>query len=276
MAGPLKATIPATEVRTFKSRNVAQEYRVSIALPYSYLSEPLKRYPTIYLVDANFYFGMVTELTRTMTFCGEIPETIVVGIGYPLDEPLSDAFKQMYALRSRDFTPVVDRKQEEKDAKWLKVNRVRTGGAARFLQLIKSELIPMIETEYRASSTGRILVGHSYGGLFVLSALFQQPELFKGYVASSPSLWYGNKVMFKRESQFSKTHKALPLKLYLGVGELEENTDLHMVSNTIQFAACMESREYKDFTLVKQIIGNCGHCESTSSTFQAGLRAVLV
>jgi len=275
MTSSLKATIPATEVRTIKARNVNQEYRISVALPHSYLSKPRKRYPTIYLIDANLYFGMVTDLTRIMPLCERFPETIVVGIGYPVDEPLDDALKQIGILRSRDLTPVVDKKREEKDAKELKVDRVRTGGAKRFLQFIKTELIPIIEAEFRTSSTDRVLAGHSYGGLFVLYALFHQPKLFKGYVAGSPSLWFGDKVTFKYESQFAKTHKTLPVKLYLGVGKLEESAESQMVSNMIQFAALLESRRYKDFSLIKQIVDNCDHCATTAPTFQAGLQAVL-
>ncbi len=275
MTTPLEATLLGTEVRTIKSRNVNQEYRVSVALPNSYLSKPRKRYPTIYLIDANWYFGMVTDLTRIMPVCGRFPETIVVGVGYPVDGPLDATFKQVVALRSRDFTPVVDKEREEKDAKELKVDRVRTGGARRFLQFIKTELIPVIEVGFRASPTDRILAGHSYGGLFVLYALFHQPKLFKGYVAGSPSLWYGDRVTFKYESRFAKTHKTLPVKLYLGVGELEEDAESHMVSNTIQFAACLESRKYKGFSLIKQTVSNCDHCAFTAPTFQAGLQAVL-
>lgn len=275
MTTPLKAAILGTEVRTIKSRNVNQEYRVSVALPYSYLSKPRKRYPTIYLIDANWYFGMVTDLTRIMPLCERFPETIVVGVGYPVDEPLDANFKQVAALRSRDLTPVVDRKREKEDAKELKVDRVRTGGARRFLQFIKTELIPVIEAGFRASSTDRILAGHSYGGLFVLYALFHQPKLFKGYVAGSPSLWYGDRVTFKYESRFAKTRKSLPVKLYLGVGELEESAESRMVSHTIQFAASLESRKYKGFSLIKQTVSNCDHCAFTAPTFQAGLQAVL-
>jgi len=271
----LKATIPATQVITIKSKHVNQEYRVSVALPYSYPSKPRKRYPVIYVIDANFYFGMVTEMTRIMALCGGFPETIVVGIGYPVDEPLDTAFNQIAALRSRDLTPVVDKEREAKDAKEMKVDRVRTGGARRFLQFIKSELIPTVELEFRASPADRILVGHSYGGLFVLYALFHQLKLFSGYVAGSPSLWYRDRVTFKYESRFAKKNKSLPVKLYIGVGELEEDTESLMVSNVIQFASRLESRKYRGFSLTKQIMDNCDHCAFTAPTFQAGLQAVL-
>jgi uncharacterized protein len=268
MTIPGKATIPATEVLTIKSKIVNQEYRVSIALPYSYASKPRKRYPVIYLTDANFYFGMVTELTRIMPICGGVPETIVVGIGYPVDEPLDAAFKQIGSLRDRDFTPFVDTKGQKAD-------RINTGGAGSFLQFIKTELIPLVEAQFRTSSTDRILAGHSAGGWFVLYALFHEPKLFKGYLAASPGVDYLDNVMFKYESQFAKNHKGLPIKLYLGVGELEEKVEQPWVSTMIQFAAHLESRKYKGFSLTKQIVDNCGHCASTAPTFQAGLQAIL-
>ena len=275
MTTSLKGTIPATEVRTIKARNVNQEYRISVALPCSYLSKPRKRYPIIYLVDANWYFGMVTEWTRVMPRCQQFPETIVVGIGYPVDEPLEAAWKQHEALRDRDFTPVVDRNVERMEAKDLKPYHVSTGGAGKFLQFIKAELIPIIEMHYRAIPAERILAGHSYGGLFVLYALFHQPKLFKGYVACSPSLHFGDRVTFKHENQFAKTHRTLPVRLYLGMGDQEETPERPYVSNMLQFAARLESRKYKGLSVTKQIVDNCGHCASTAPTFQAGLQAVL-
>jgi|SRR5579859_828256 len=212
------ASIFGTETRTIGSRHVNQEYRISIAFPRSYRSEPQKTYPVIYVTDAYWEFGVATGLTRNMALCGRFPETIVVGIGYPFDEPFDNAFQQIVALRTRDLTPVVDRNTEEYWEKYLKMDHVQTGGAKQFLQFIKSELIPMIESEFRVSPTDRVLAGHSYGGLFVLYALFHQPRLFNGYVAGSPSLGYGDKVTFEHESQFASTHKSLPVKLYICAG----------------------------------------------------------
>ena len=88
-----KASLPATEVRTITAHNIKQDFRISVALPPSYPSHPEQSYPTIYLLDANWYFGMVTEITRIMYFDGHFPETIVVGIGYPVDEPLEQAIQ---------------------------------------------------------------------------------------------------------------------------------------------------------------------------------------
>jgi pimeloyl-ACP methyl ester carboxylesterase len=53
---------------------------------------------------------------------------------------------------------------------------VKTGGGGKFLSFLKQELIPLIDQTYRADPNGRVLVGHSYGGLFALYALFERDE----------------------------------------------------------------------------------------------------
>lgn len=272
-----KATISATEVRTMKSRRTGQEYRISVALPNSYGSRSRKRYPTIYLTDANWYFGMVTDMTRIMSRGPGLPEAIVVGIGYPVDDdgPADAAHTQVLKLRIQDLTPVADRKMVQDTARLFKVD-IKTGGAGKFLTFIQTELIPVIEANYRANSKDRILAGHSVGGLFALYALFQEPRLFTGYVAADPSLGYVDRAMFNMESRFARRHKTLSAKLYMGVGELGEvypHSD--MVSIMIQFAARLESRHYKGFTLIKQIHSNCDHGSVIAPAYQAGLQAVM-
>ena len=133
MTGYSKATILATEVHTIMSKCVDQEYRISVALPYSYLSQPERTYPTIYLLDSNWYFGIVTETTRTMSLCESFPETIVVGIGYPVDEPVMDSLMQVRLLRVRDMTPITDN-EIEKQMEAKQKRKVTTGGANAFLK----------------------------------------------------------------------------------------------------------------------------------------------
>jgi uncharacterized protein len=60
-----------------------------------------------------------------------------------------------------------------------------TSDAGNFLQFIKEELISIVEKEYRADPSRRILVGHSCGGLFGVFALFEAPGLFDTLIKSS-------------------------------------------------------------------------------------------
>jgi len=264
----VNASIPGTEVRTITAQSNKQEYRISVALPSSYVTDPERLYPTIYLPDAYFYFGMVTELTRVMVFCGEFPETIVVGIGYPMHEPLAEVTKEVQRRRIRDLMPVPDPAQTEAYGEM-------GGGAPAFLTFIQAELIPLIEREYRADSAARVLAGHSAGGVFTLYALFHQPDLFAGFSVGSPALYWGNRVTFAYEAAFAEGRTSLPVKLYLGIGGREEHVDYPMVSDLLHLVARLESRRYEGLSLTKHVAENCNHCASTAPTFQAGLQAVL-
>lgn len=266
----VNASIPGTEVRTITAQSNKQEYRISVALPSSYAAHPERSYPTIYLPDAYFYFGMVTELTRVMVLCEEFPETIVVGIGYPMHEPLAEVTKAVRRLRHRDLSPPVDPVEV-----W---EGEPSGGAPAFLTFIQSELIPLIEREYRADAAARVLAGHSAGGVFALYALFHQPDLFAGYSIASPALALGDsqsEVTFAYEAAFAEGRTSLPVKLYFGIGGLEEQVEDPMDSVFFQFVARLESRKYEGLSLTRHIAENCNHCASTAPTFQAGLQAIL-
>jgi uncharacterized protein len=274
MTTTAKATLPGTEVRTINSRSTQFEYRISVALPRSYRSNPRKRYPSLYLLDANDHFGLVSQLTRTMVG-PQFPETIVVGIGYPVDDEQWATSVHVGKLRFSDLTPVVDRKMEADVAKANQVD-IRTGGSGKFLKFIQTELIPVMQADYRASSTIRILMGHSLGGLFVCYALLHQPKLFNGYLAADPSLFYRDRAMFNMERRFARAHKTLPVKLYLGISEPErEHPPSAMVSNLLQFAARLESRHYKGLTLTKQIHLNYNHGSVIAPAYLAGLQTLI-
>jgi predicted alpha/beta superfamily hydrolase len=265
----VNASIPGTEVRTITAQSNKQEYRISVALPSSYAADSERLYPTIYLPDAYFYFGMVTELTRVMVLCGEFPETIVVGIGYPMHEPLAEVTKEVRRLRTRDLTPVPDPAEA--------LDGEPGGGAPAFLTFIQSELIPLIEREYRANTAARVLAGHSGGGLFALYALFHQPDLFAGYSVASPSLYWADRVTFTYEAAFAEGRTSLPVKLHFEIGDHEDPdpTDSGFYRDYYQLIERLESRRYEGLSLTKHIAQNCNHCASTAPTFQAGLQAVL-
>ena len=62
------------------------------------------------------------------------------------------------------------------------------GQGDRLLKFIKLELVPFIEKNYTVSHT-RLLSGFSFGGLFSLYALSDEPSFFSGYFMFSPSIW---------------------------------------------------------------------------------------
>jgi hypothetical protein len=58
-------------------------------------------------------------------------------------------------------------------------------------------LIPHIDTTYPVAPY-KMLVGHSYGGLFTMHTLLNKPQLFNSYVAIDPSLWWDEQKLAKQ------------------------------------------------------------------------------
>jgi hypothetical protein len=277
-----QATVLASEVRMMKSKYTGREYRISIALPYAYFNsldkswpfdKPLEKWPVVYLTDANWYFGMVTDIVRSMAWCGGTSDAIIVGIGYVQDKDPKEAWRDSAAWRSSDLIPVRLEEYEQDESK-LHNRKVVTGGAGKFLQFIKQELIPAIESEFKADPKKRILVGHSDGGLFAAFALFEEPGLFESYIVGSPG-GYVSCDVFKQEEQFAKRHKKLHAKVHLWVGGSEESINDPRESNMVRFGAILESRKYTGLSLVRQIFANENHCEVIAPGFQAGLKMAL-
>jgi predicted alpha/beta superfamily hydrolase len=196
---PSPVTIPDTERRMLSSSVVDQEFSIYVALPYSYTKES-KAYPVVYVLDANGMFGMVTETVRLLAYEG-LPDDIIVGIGYPVG-----TYTATLGLRTRDMTPT------EVDAAWYdefishfseQPAYAGAGGAAHFLRIIREELMPLVNTNYRTMPEDSMLMGDSFGGLFSLYALFSQPDTFQRYVIGSPSVWWDNEVILRFEKDFA-------------------------------------------------------------------------
>lgn len=269
-------TLLNTEQHLVSSNIVGDQFKISIALPKDY-ADTTKDYPVVYLLDANIFFGLVTETARLLQFGKEIPDCVMVGIGYPDDA-------QHLGLRCRDYTPTPD---DEGTRDWLsKASQGRkvplqfrgSGGAAQFLSSLRQELMPYLYKQYRIDSDDTVLVGDSLSGLFALYTIFHQPETFKRYIIGSPSLYYGNAITFDHEAAYAKTHDDLPITIFLSAGALEailEPGFAAMVSNVARLTEILTSREYPGLKLVTHIFDNETHLSVIPATMSRGLRTVF-
>lgn len=127
--------------------------------------------------------------------------TIIVGIGYPYDDPLIGG----QSGRTRDYVTRLDNGMP--------------GGAPNFLRFIREELIPHIDAKYRTQTVGRTLLGHSLGGFFTLYAMFQTgndpARPFTRLVAGDPSMTEDNLRLFDQEQALATTTRSLPNRMYL-------------------------------------------------------------
>jgi predicted alpha/beta superfamily hydrolase len=269
--------------RMMQSAHTGKGYRITITLPLGYDKTPDEGwpfndlpalFPVVYVLDGNWYADMVTGMIRPMSWCGSTHDAIVVGIGYPEGTDAIEAFRESFTRRNADLTPVRDEAEEQ--AMEAQHHRpTPSGDATNFHKFLQEELIPLVERDYRADPAKRILVGHSYGGLFAACAMLETPDLFSTWIVGSPTLSYGNRVAFQREEAFAKTHTALPTTVYLFVGELEESRDDTTLTDTLRWAAILKSRNYEGFALIKHVFGEQSHCAVAAPGIHAGLKLAL-
>lgn len=268
-----QATIPGTEVRMVQASNIDQEFQITVALPYEYHDHPEKSYPVIYILDGNWYFGMVVDMIRIMNLriplCNEMPDTIIVGIGYPNGESLEDLRTRIHHRRFRDLRPTRNTDMEA----WLHHafptdEIVESGHAAEFEDFIKNQVVPLIESEYRADSTNRTLLGHSLSGICALDLAFRYPSLFQRYVVVSPA---SNP---EADKLFAESTVSLPVRMYLAAGELELAGDLDFNTSYHLISKVLKNRLASDSPLIEQIFPVTTHCAVVTPAFHAGLLAV--
>jgi predicted alpha/beta superfamily hydrolase len=137
---------------------------------------------------------------------------LVVGVGYRRGELGSTV-----DIRGRDLTPSYDEVYDR-----VYPGRLPTGGAARFLDFLRTELMPWIGKRYPVDDNDATLFGHSLGGLFATYAMLTAPETFAKYVVSSPSYWWDKEMMFEYEATYAATHSDLRAKAFFGIGEFED------------------------------------------------------
>ncbi|MEZ4667962.1 MAG: alpha/beta hydrolase-fold protein [Anaerolineae bacterium] len=233
-------SIPNSETLSITSRQTGTEYQILVALPEGYADGgEKKRYSVVYLLDANFYFGTITEFIRVENLVQEISPLIVVGIGYP-ENPLDGRVNDM--LLNPDS----------------------------FLGFVSDELIPLIDKTYRTKtdSPDRALMGHSLGGQFVLYTLFKRPELFRRYVAASPSSPNWGDIP-PLETKFAQENTTLQASLFMSAGENEL-----ALSPIREMFTTIEDRNYDGLEITFMLIPAASHGSSSIPAFTYGLRYV--
>jgi predicted alpha/beta superfamily hydrolase len=77
------------------------------------------------------------------------------------------------------------------------------GGLEDFLKTIETEVKPRVAALAHIDPTNQALFGHSFGGLATLHALFVEPNAFRTFLVSSPSVWWSNKAVLADEAKFA-------------------------------------------------------------------------
>lgn len=249
--------IPNTEMRSFYSKILGQDMILFIKLPSGYYNNSQKLYPSWYFTDGNRSFPLIANIASIFEIpIPSEPELIIISIAYKIKD-----MADWGAWRTRDLTPT---NIPSLDSSWAKTLtgmtgrqfEVKSGGAKNFLECVEKEVIPLVESNYRVSTTDRGIGGYSYGGLFSLYVLFNQSELFSIYYAGSPSIDYDKGILFNLEKDYSISHKNLKAKLFMSAGEKEDSS---MINNMEKMADVLESRKYPGLSVTTCVFQNETH-----------------
>ena len=182
---------PAFETLTIRSDILEEQRQMRIALPTKYHTGD-KAYPLVFVLDGDVNFEFTVGITHYLANYELVPQLLVVG----LDN----------TDRNRDFTPSKSTKYTD--------DFPSAGGGQTFLRFLREEAIPALETHFRIASD-RILIGHSLGGLCAVNALIHAPDLFSGFVAISPSIWWNDRELFPGIETFLKGRDSLKKRIFL-------------------------------------------------------------
>ena len=154
----IEPVVTLGEISSLQSKVLEKTIPLSIHLPANYDSSR-KTYPVLYMLGSD-YRARFAMLASTLDYMGEgqIPEMILIGIDLP------EGNRILLPTRDQDTT-IPD----------------------NYINFFETELIPHVDNNYRTAPF-KVLFGGSNSGFFCVYTLLNNPLLFNGYFASSPSL----------------------------------------------------------------------------------------
>lgn len=236
---------------TYRSDQLAEDFKIFTFLPSGYLEQ--NSYPVIFLMDAEWYFEKMARELEVMMESGQLPDCILVGIGYQdFDE----------SKRFRDYTFPADSEYD-----------IITGEANQYHDFLEKDLIPYLEAKYSIDANQRILMGHSLGGLNAVYALLRQAvPVFTGIVAISPSLWWSDQRTFGLEKDFWQSGNDLSAKVYIAVGT-DEPPSMTILAR--ELSDRLLKRNYSDLDLKFSFYEGASHGQTPIRGFSDGLTFIF-
>lgn len=169
---------------TIESNILGESREISIYLPDGY-SEKKKHYPVIYVLDGQRYSLQAIAYQRALLFQDKTPEFIVVGIN-------------TNSRKRRDF---LDNQSVE------------------FINFIKKELFPFINTRYRTNDM-KMYFGWEMAGGFALELFVSEHDLFNAYFLASPTHFTKQRLDAVESFLHEHTH-SVDVYFYYTLGDVE-------------------------------------------------------
>ena len=191
------------EMRFLNSAINNNHYKLLINLPDSYSKDSTRTFPVLYTLDGQWDFTNLVNSYYSIHWDGFIPDIIIVGITWAGKDPNYELLRRYdYSATYVDTIP-------------------STGGGEIFLNVLRKEIIPFIDREYRSDKKNRAIAGTSMGGLYTHYLLYHASDIFNGFIMCDPSIWWDNDNPFNYESDFARSHKTLNARVFMASGEYD-------------------------------------------------------
>ena len=243
---------------SIKSKKLNSIITIEIALPEGYNENSNKKYNSIYLLDANYYFdenegtldfllqrgdGM-KNIVKRLTENGDIPPSILIGIKY------SEHQRGLFTMSNVD----------------------------KFYEFFSEELIPKIDSVFRAkkSANDRLLFGYSGSAHFSTYALMsdvkQKKQTFNKFISIS-GVYNKNTQTYKLEEELAQTKNNKLFKgksLFIAIGDSDPKTEL--LNAHREFSEKFSARNYTRFKLLNTEFEGRGHYDVPEFAFEEALK----
>lgn len=230
------------DVHKINSKILNEERSIWVRVPLNY-ERTDEKLPVVYMLDGHApQPSMMAGIIEQQAWGGKMPEMILVSI--------------QNTNRTRDMTPT-------------KTERVGSGGADNFLQFIETEVIPLVEKNYRTQPF-RIIAGHSLGGMLAVYSFVARPDLFNAYIAASPHLQWDNNAVIKRAEESFKQNRDWKKTMFLCIGDEPD-----YVNSFNTFQDLLKKAKPKNFEYEFRQFKGENHGSVVLPAYYAGLRKVF-
>ena len=147
---------------TITSKYLNEKRSLEIQLPRSYYVKSEKNYPLMIVLDGDYMFNIVAGSVDYLSYWGDIPENLVVGINQK-----NSRFDDSSVLDNITYTPI--------------------SSTASFYDFVINEIIPYFSENYRISNF-RIIVGQERTANFANFFLLKQNPQIRGVISISPKI----------------------------------------------------------------------------------------
>jgi predicted alpha/beta superfamily hydrolase len=238
------------------------DYEICVEVPNRYRLKPDARFPVVVCLDGLWTYGAVRDAFRILPLSKELPEAVVVGVGHAASD-----MNEVLQLRAVDYTPTRFAAPAETG---VRISAREVGRADAFRRFLVDTLLPLLGARYRISDD-RTLVGHSFSGLFGVDTLLVEPDAFDRWVLTSPSLWWDDRIMLKREAAHAAATDDIDARVFLSLGGDETTGGF---GGQREFYEQLAARQYRSLDLHWLVFPGETHQSVISAAVVRGLRAV--